>query len=126
MRGYSCVCSLVQNLTSLATSSIQAPYKFCFQSCMRVVKKSNLYTSSEDGGRGGGSNVSANSFDNKGGRQRRGPEQTTISQKAAEMAVMVAGTAAAVTEAKTVADGAAVTSGPTALAMTGAGNGGGK
>jgi hypothetical protein len=26
-RGYSCVCSLVQNLSSLATSSIQAPYK---------------------------------------------------------------------------------------------------
>jgi hypothetical protein len=27
MRRYSCVCSLVQNMTSLATSSIQDPYK---------------------------------------------------------------------------------------------------
>jgi hypothetical protein len=46
MHGYSCVCSLVQNLTSLVTSSLQAPYKlllqapykFCFQTCTRVVK----------------------------------------------------------------------------------------
>ncbi len=29
----------------LHTSSVQAPYKFCFQTCIRDVKKSNLYAS---------------------------------------------------------------------------------
>ncbi len=29
----------------LHTSSIQAPYKFCFQTCIQVVKKSSLYAS---------------------------------------------------------------------------------
>ncbi len=50
----------------------------------------------------------------------------TISQKAAEMAVMAEATAAAVTEAKTAAEGAAATLASIALAMTGFGNGGGK
>ncbi len=53
-------------------------------------------------------------------------EQATINQKVAEMAVKAAVTVAAMAETKTMAEGAAVTFAPTALAMTGAGNCGGR
>jgi hypothetical protein len=39
MCGYSCVCSLVQNLTSLATSSLQAPYKLRTSFVFKLVSK---------------------------------------------------------------------------------------
>ncbi len=57
----------------------------------------------EGGGRGGSGNVGANSFGNNGGKQWRG--QTTINPKAAEMVVKAAVLAAAMAEAKTVAEG---------------------
>ncbi len=83
---------------------------------------------SNDGGRGGGGDVSANRFDNDGDRQWQEPEQTTISQKVAEMMVVVATKAMTpvVTEAKTAAEGVVVTLAPAALGLTGAGNSGGK
>ncbi len=39
MHGYSCVCSLVQNLTSLAKSSVQAPYKLHASFVFKLVSK---------------------------------------------------------------------------------------
>jgi hypothetical protein len=82
--------------------------------------------SSKDSGRGCSGNIGANSFDINGGRQQQGPEQTAISQRAAEMAVVAAAMVAAMTEVKTVAEGAEATLALTALAMMGAGNGEGK
>jgi hypothetical protein len=58
----------------------------------------------------------ANSFGNNRGRQQQG--QTTINQKAAEMAVEAAAMAAAMAEEKTVGEGATVMLAPTAFATS--------
>jgi hypothetical protein len=64
----------------------------------RCSNSGNSHCSSKDGGSGGSSNIGANSFDNDRGRwQQWGLEQTTISKKAADMVVVAAAMAIAVT-----------------------------